>query len=180
MEALCRGRPVVATQVGGITDLVRDGENGLLVASNDPAALAEALVRVLSDRALAERLAAGGEAERRRVAGDARGLRAAHARARGAGGAVTPRVLFVGPTRYELPLAPGLERKWSAIGDVLDYRVLARGTGSDERFELHADFYARVPMRVRRVVKEFRPKAIVAEDPRTAALVISAAVRRCP
>jgi glycosyltransferase involved in cell wall biosynthesis len=59
VEALCRGRPVLATRVGGITDLVRDGENGLLVPSNDPAALANALVRVLSVRALAERLAAG-------------------------------------------------------------------------------------------------------------------------
>ena len=59
VEALCRGRPVVATRVGGITDLVRDGENGLLVPSNDPAALADALVRVLTDRELAERLAAG-------------------------------------------------------------------------------------------------------------------------
>lgn len=58
VEALCRGRPVVATRVGGITDLVRDGENGLLVPPRDPGALAEALVRVLSDRALAERLAA--------------------------------------------------------------------------------------------------------------------------
>jgi glycosyltransferase involved in cell wall biosynthesis len=58
IEALCRGRPVVATRVGGITDLIRDGENGLLVPPRDPAALADALVRVLSDRALAERLAA--------------------------------------------------------------------------------------------------------------------------
>ena len=58
VEALCRGRPVVATQVGGIPDLVRDGENGLLVAPGDTAALAEALVRILGDRALAERLAA--------------------------------------------------------------------------------------------------------------------------
>jgi glycosyltransferase involved in cell wall biosynthesis len=59
VEALCRGRPVVATRVGGIVDLVRDGENGLLVPSNDPAALADALVRVLSDPALAAGLAAG-------------------------------------------------------------------------------------------------------------------------
>ena len=58
VEAFCRGRPVVATRVGGITDLVRDGENGLLVPPQDPAALAEAIVRVLSDRELAERLAA--------------------------------------------------------------------------------------------------------------------------
>jgi glycosyltransferase involved in cell wall biosynthesis len=58
VEALCRGRPVVASRVGGIRDLVRDGENGILVEPGDPAALADALVRVLSDRALAERLAA--------------------------------------------------------------------------------------------------------------------------
>ncbi len=58
VEALCRGRPVVASRVGGITDLVRDGENGVLVEPRDPASLAHALVRVLSDRALAGRLAA--------------------------------------------------------------------------------------------------------------------------
>jgi glycosyltransferase involved in cell wall biosynthesis len=58
VEALCRGRPVVATRVGGIPDLVRDGENGLLVEPGDTAALAEALVRILGDRELAERLAA--------------------------------------------------------------------------------------------------------------------------
>jgi glycosyltransferase involved in cell wall biosynthesis len=58
VEALCRGRAVVASRVGGIRDLVRDGENGILVQPGDPAALADALVRVLSDRALAERLAA--------------------------------------------------------------------------------------------------------------------------
>jgi glycosyltransferase involved in cell wall biosynthesis len=59
VEALCRGRPVVATRVGGITDLVSDGENGLLVPPRDPSALADALVRVLSDPDLAARLAAG-------------------------------------------------------------------------------------------------------------------------
>jgi glycosyltransferase involved in cell wall biosynthesis len=58
VEALCRGRPVVGTRDGGIQDLVRDGENGLLVPPDDPGALADALVRVLSDRGLAERLAA--------------------------------------------------------------------------------------------------------------------------
>ena len=59
VEALLRGRPVVGTRVGGIRDLVRDGENGLLVDPGDAAALADALVRVLSDRELAERLASG-------------------------------------------------------------------------------------------------------------------------
>jgi len=57
VEALCRGRPVVATRVGGIPDLVRDGENGLLVKPGDTRALADALIRILRDRELAERLA---------------------------------------------------------------------------------------------------------------------------
>jgi glycosyltransferase involved in cell wall biosynthesis len=59
LESLCRGRPVVGTRAGGIPDLVRKGENGLLVEARSPAALADALVSVLSDRSLAERLAAG-------------------------------------------------------------------------------------------------------------------------
>ncbi len=59
VEALCRGRPVVASGVGGIVDVITDGANGLLVPPRDPNALADALVRVLFDRGLAERLAAG-------------------------------------------------------------------------------------------------------------------------
>jgi glycosyltransferase involved in cell wall biosynthesis len=82
-------------------------------------------------------------------------------------------VLFVGPTRYSLPLAPGLQRKWSAIDHELDYRVLARGSGGDARFELVGDFYAGLPLRVRRTIREFRPHAIVAEDLRTAALAMA-------
>jgi glycosyltransferase involved in cell wall biosynthesis len=58
VEALCRGRGVVATRVGGIRDLIRDGENGILVEPRRPEALADALVAVLSDRSLAEQLAA--------------------------------------------------------------------------------------------------------------------------
>ena len=57
VEALCRGRPIVATRVGGIRDVVSDGLNGILVEPRGPGALAEALVRVLCDRELAERLA---------------------------------------------------------------------------------------------------------------------------
>ena len=58
VEAFCRARPVLATRVGGIPDLVEDDRNGLLVEPGDTQALAEALVRVLTDRPLAERLAA--------------------------------------------------------------------------------------------------------------------------
>jgi phosphatidyl-myo-inositol dimannoside synthase len=62
VEAFCRGRAIVGARAGGIPDLVVDGENGLLVASDDAGALADALVRILSDRLLAERL--GGRARR--------------------------------------------------------------------------------------------------------------------
>jgi glycosyltransferase involved in cell wall biosynthesis len=60
VESFARGRPVVATRAGGIADAVEDGINGLLV--DDEEGLVEALVRVLEDRALAERLAAGAAA----------------------------------------------------------------------------------------------------------------------
>jgi hypothetical protein len=62
VEAFLRGRGVVGTRVGSIPDLVRDGESGILVPQDDPAALAGALERVLGDRALAERLGAGARA----------------------------------------------------------------------------------------------------------------------
>jgi glycosyltransferase involved in cell wall biosynthesis len=60
VEAFCRGRGVVGSRVGGIPDLVVDGESGLLVAPGDSHALANALVRVLGDPELAERLGAEG------------------------------------------------------------------------------------------------------------------------
>jgi glycosyltransferase involved in cell wall biosynthesis len=60
IEAGCRARAVVGSGVGGIPDVVVDGETGVLVPPGDEGALADALVRVLSDRGLAERLGAGG------------------------------------------------------------------------------------------------------------------------
>jgi len=59
VEALARGRPVVGTSAAGIRDLVHDGQNGVLVEPGDHEALAAAMARILSDRELAERLAAG-------------------------------------------------------------------------------------------------------------------------
>jgi glycosyltransferase involved in cell wall biosynthesis len=58
IEAFCRGRAVVGSRAGGTPDLVEHERNGLLVDLDDPDALSNALVRVLSDRALAERLGA--------------------------------------------------------------------------------------------------------------------------
>jgi glycosyltransferase involved in cell wall biosynthesis len=58
LEAAARGRPIVGGNRAGIPDVVVDGENGLLVDPDDADALADALVRLLSERALAERLGA--------------------------------------------------------------------------------------------------------------------------
>ncbi|MFG0316186.1 MAG: glycosyltransferase family 4 protein [Planctomycetota bacterium JB042] len=60
LDALALGRPVVASAVGGIPEAVIDGESGLLVPPEDPAALANAVARVLEDPDLAARLGAGG------------------------------------------------------------------------------------------------------------------------
>jgi teichuronic acid biosynthesis glycosyltransferase TuaC len=50
LEALACGRPVVATDVGGIPDLVRDGENGFLVRSRNPEEVADRLAAALTKR----------------------------------------------------------------------------------------------------------------------------------
>ncbi len=62
VEALLCGTPVVAFRSGGIVDVVRDGETGLLAPARDVDAFAAALDRVVSDPALARRLAANGRA----------------------------------------------------------------------------------------------------------------------
>jgi len=60
LEAMSHGRPVVATDVGGLRDLVVDGETGLVVPTRDPAALRTALERLLGDPELRRRLGAAG------------------------------------------------------------------------------------------------------------------------
>ena len=60
MESLALGVPVVTTDVAGIPELVRDGEEGLLVPPKDPAALAAGMARLLGDKALRKRLARQG------------------------------------------------------------------------------------------------------------------------
>jgi glycosyltransferase involved in cell wall biosynthesis len=60
LEAMAAGVPVVASRVGGLRDVVADGEAGILVAPGDAGELGAALDRLLGDGALRERLGAGG------------------------------------------------------------------------------------------------------------------------
>jgi len=59
-EAMALGVPVIASAAGGNPELVVDGESGLLVPPRDPAAMAAAVRRLLTDASLAARLACGG------------------------------------------------------------------------------------------------------------------------
>jgi glycosyltransferase involved in cell wall biosynthesis len=58
VESLAVGTPVIATRVGGVAEVVHDGENGLLVPAGDAGALAAAIRRFYGERGLRERLAA--------------------------------------------------------------------------------------------------------------------------
>ena len=62
VEAMASGAPVVATRVGGVPEIVEHERTALLVAPEDPAALAAAIERVLRDPELAARLSAAGRA----------------------------------------------------------------------------------------------------------------------
>jgi glycosyltransferase involved in cell wall biosynthesis len=87
-----------------------------------------------------------------------------------------PRVLFVGRTRYRLPLPDGLARKWDALSERMGVRVIASGTGTDPRFRLVPPrpldgllFYATLPAVIARELRSFRPDVVVAESPYEAA-----------
>jgi len=64
VEAMAVGLPVVATRVGGVPAVVVDGETGIIVPSRDPGALADAIIKLLKDEDLRQRM---GDAGRKRV-----------------------------------------------------------------------------------------------------------------
>ena len=65
LEAQALGTPVVASAVGGLTEIIEDGQTGILVADREPQAFARAIASLLDDAALRERM---GEAARLRAA----------------------------------------------------------------------------------------------------------------
>ena len=66
MEAMACGKPVVASRVGGVPELVRNGVDGILVEAADVRGLADAIIRLLRDKGLRKRM---GRAGRERVKG---------------------------------------------------------------------------------------------------------------
>ena len=72
LEAMSYRVPVIGSAIGGITDIITDGETGLLVPPEDPAAIAAAIGRIAGDQTLAARLAeAGSRRVRERFGWDA-------------------------------------------------------------------------------------------------------------
>ena len=97
---------------------------------------------------------------------------------------MSPKVLFVGRGRLALPLPPWLEKKWDALSNVFELRVLNAGTGSgDARFRMLPDgapsFYSRLPFEIARELRTFQPQVVIASDPflGVAARAARAAVR---
>lgn len=61
IEALALGKPVVTTSAGGLSEIVRDGENGYLAPIGSAGAVAQSILRILGDPKLRERLSTGAE-----------------------------------------------------------------------------------------------------------------------
>lgn len=60
LQAMGAGKAVISTRIGGVEDVITDGENGLLVPINDPQALAEAIISILDNQHIREDLAVKG------------------------------------------------------------------------------------------------------------------------
>ena len=99
-----------------------------------------------------------------------------------------PRVLFVGRTRYRLPLEQSVRQKFEALGELLDVRVLAAAApgsaGSDEMFTLVAPvrprvldgaaFWLALPLRTAALLRAFRPDAVICQTAYDAAAALLA------
>ena len=199
IEAFARGRGVVASRVGGIPDLVRDGVEGRLIDPQNSGELVEALVQVLSDRELAERFGAAA-AERYRewdttpteFAAQVRSLVEASLRDAGAIPGERPRVLIVADAARGAPFEGSTDSTLAALREELDYCVLARAErGVPIRRTVVAPgsvllirrwpgpldslaFYGSLPFRIASLVRRFKPSVVIAESPYIGFLVLVA------
>ncbi len=144
MEAFALGRPVVASSVGGVPELIEDGVTGRLVGAGDASGLADSMRGVLDDptaaarlgSAAADRYASSFTAERMVAETEALydGLRGEHARPGPAGSEVVSRTLdwrfLVGGDRYEriATFGPAVDGLASITDEVVDGRTAPRGT----------------------------------------------------
>ena len=135
VEAMARGRGIVASRVGGIPDVARDGEEALLVEPGDVDELAAALVRALSDRRARGAARRGGIQRRYQewhttpaeYAARVRSLVDASLREAGALPGERPRVLIVsGAPPATTPDRP--DPALDALREEVDYCVLAPAT----------------------------------------------------
>jgi glycosyltransferase involved in cell wall biosynthesis len=62
LEALAMSKPCVASRTGGIEDIIKDGENGILTDVGDSKAIAEAVIKLMSDEKLRDRMGQSGRA----------------------------------------------------------------------------------------------------------------------
>jgi glycosyltransferase involved in cell wall biosynthesis len=95
-----------------------------------------------------------------------------------------PRALFVGRTRYAFPLDEAQRRKWDAVGEVLDIRILAAGRSNDPRFDLLPSvgtnlvdaplFYGTLLVRAARTLRTFAPAVVICQSPYETAVVLAA------
>ena len=63
IEAAALGKPMIATDIDGVREVIRNGENGILVPPRDPAKLAESVIRLIEDPSLATKLGVNAEKE---------------------------------------------------------------------------------------------------------------------
>lgn len=63
LESIACGTPIVASNIGGIPDVIKDGETGLLIPPKNPEALANAIIKILQDKTLSSRLSKNGKEE---------------------------------------------------------------------------------------------------------------------
>jgi glycosyltransferase involved in cell wall biosynthesis len=173
MEAMSMGLPVVATNVGGVPDIVRDGVDGILVPAGRPDLLARALEQLCEDRDLLWRLAEGARlrSERFDIAAAARSIESVYEELVST---TVPLVLHVVPTA----VARGAQREARALADGLEapgerhHIVLSLFAGPEEvrvddslgvsSARPAVGFDPRVVLRLRAYLEHLDPAVVVA------------------